>query len=89
MLKIKNNIELKQLEKFGFEYERMYGAYVKYRDTGLHTIHIFVNVSNHNFKPNEIHCNSSSVIDCVFKEDRIELLCNDLIEAGLVEKVGE
>lgn len=86
MLKVKDNIELKELEKYDYYFEEMYDAYVKYVDTGFHTIRIFVNVSNQHFKFKEIHCNSTSMFDCIFKEDRIEMLCKDLIQAGLIEK---
>lgn len=87
MLKVKDNIDLKELEKYDYYFEEMYDAYVKYVDTVFHTIRIFVNVSNQHFKFKEIHCNSTYVFDCIFKEDRIEMLCKDLIQAGLVEKV--
>lgn len=87
MLKICEDVDLKELEKFGFEFEEMYDAYVKYIFTGFHTIKISVNVSNHHFEKNEIHCSSNSAIDCIFTEERIKMLCEDLIQAGLVEKI--
>ena len=87
MLRIKDNIDLKELEKFGYYYSKEHKAYKKDYFTGLHTIYLYVFVDNHKYKHRQISANSSNIIDCVFKEDRLLALCNDLFEAGLVEKV--
>lgn len=89
MLKIKNEVDLKELEKFGFYYSNNNKAYKRDYYTGLHTIYIYVFVDNHNYKHRQIDANSSSVIDCMFRDDRLLGLCKDLVEAGLVEKVEE
>ena len=87
MLKLKDNIDLKELETFGYYYSNEHKAYKKDYFTGLHTIYLYVFVDNHNYKHRQISANSSSVIDCVFREDRLLALCEDLVKAGLVEKV--
>ena len=89
MLKIKDNLDLKELENFGYYYSNEHKAYKKDYFTGLHTIYIYVFVDNHNYKHRQIDANSSNIIDCVFREDRLLALCKDLVEAGLVEKVEE
>lgn len=76
MLKIKNNIELKQLEKFGFKEEKWYCS--SYNQN----IHIFtrdcfsIDVDTRNFTFLNIDFYG---LDLIY----------DLIEAGLIEKVGE
>ena len=85
MLKFKNDIDLKELEKFGFYYSNNNKAYRKDYYTGLHTIYIYIFIDNQNYEHRQIVANSSSVIDCVFKDDRLLGLCEDLVKAGLVE----
>lgn len=84
MLKIKDNVDLKELEKFGFElrhyswanniYERPL-MYPKYSKQSL-----YVDFDSREIDEEEIRFN---VIDA--KEEHIQ----DLIKAYLVEKVGE
>ena len=80
MLKIKNNIELKQLEKFGFEYFiNGCGTYGYTVETPRGYITIIE-------KDNEF----SKFLNERIIPSRIPLdLLYDLIEAGLVEKVVE
>ena len=86
MLKIKDDIDLKELEKYGFIFDRTLNKYTKviaypffYRD-------IDVYIDNPNFQPREIKA-YSSVMQDVVKEDWIENNIQDLIKDGLVEKV--
>ena len=92
MLKIKDNIDLKELEKFGF----VYNGYLDCWDfksnfeenAGLTTynmIHIFL-------QEREIYC--SMYIGCNERHDttrgfNIDNILFDLISAGLVERVGD
>lgn len=89
MLKIKDGIDLKELEKFGFVYENLYSGYVKYINTGFHIIYIIVFENNSNYEKGTIKGNSNKAIDCIFKDDRLMGLCKDLVESGLVEKVSD
>lgn len=83
MLKIKDNIDLKELEKFGFE------KFFKYYDTNgikeiIGTTHITVDSST-----NELIVFYSAIEDCSVALDNVTDLLFDLIKAGLVEKVKE
>ena len=78
MLKIKDNVDLKELEKFGFVkyHYRENHDYYMYPETECYAIYIFVEtreimISNKNFF--DYHLN----------------ILYDLIKADLVEKVGE
>lgn len=85
MLKIKDNIELKELEKFGFKYE-VNGCgteyYAKINEEVEYTGygHIVIVINEKEF-PN--HKNKEKMIP---RHIPIDLLF-DLIQAGLVEKV--
>lgn len=87
MLKIKDTVDLKELEKFGFVYDEIYDAYTKEIDLGIYYVKIRVFLSNPNFKHNEITCQSSIWYDTLFDDNRIAYLITDLIKADLVEKV--
>lgn len=105
MLKIKDNIDLKELEKFGFEYRKDY--YVKYiKDLKVITIRVEPKIYEEENKYFYISLNNEGYltdldIDTIiyqfeqYKNDleddikEINKLFNDLIQAGLVEKVEE
>lgn len=89
MLKIKENIDLKELEKFGFLYSDYYNAYVRTMNLQLYSVTIRVFVDNPNYQKGELTAESSVWYDLLFPDDRMERLNTDLIQAGLVEKVGE
>lgn len=88
-LKIKDNVDLKVLEQFGYHYIEHYGAYVKEINTAIHTIYIYIFTKNQNYKYGQIVGGNNLAIDCVFNIDRMKLLCSYLIEAGIVEEVNE
>ena len=73
MLKIKDDIDLKELEKFGFNQNdgMLDGAYFKYGNTGVYELLVF--------KDREIYVNHQIGDDVLF----------DLIQAGLVEKIND
>lgn len=82
MLKIKDNIDLKELEKFGFEYEKEDGEewYGKYLNDNVHKLFIF---------PND-RVIYQGKFRLIFGFEEVELEekhIQDLIQAGLVEKV--
>ena len=80
MLKIKDNVDLKELEKFGFipKYDTDTGRLCTYK----HYEYEFVYVS---LKDRELTASSSKYEE----ETPINDLLYDLIQAGLVEKVGK
>lgn len=86
MLKIKDNIDLKELEKFGFRYDKVLNKYTKVFDYGFFWRDIDVYIDNPNFKHREIKAYSSIMTDSI-KEEWIENNIQDLIKADLVEKV--
>jgi hypothetical protein len=83
MLKIKNDVNLKELEKFGFEYyeemnEWFYYGFTKPSDTS--EIRINIRNDNRNIHPSfDFNVNQDSIYDKIY----------DLIQAGLVEKIKE
>lgn len=107
MLKVKDNVNLKELEKFGFEYyfeknennslEKYFNGHKFYTeqgyrfDDGINTIDVMEERKNGNWifsnKERELFIYESdyemgiskNIIDIIF----------DLIQAGLVEKVGD
>ena len=76
MLKIKDNVDLKELEKFGLKKQQVGcdNAYAKYMLKGLYKESIIVWIS-----------------DRIIQVDAIKLndIIYDLIKADLVEKVGD
>ena len=89
MLKIKDEVSLKELKRFGFAYDEIYDAYSKEINLGIYYVTIRVFLSNPNFKHNEITCQSSIWYDTLFDDNRLAYLITDLIKADLVEKGGE
>lgn len=88
MLKIKDNVDLKELEKYGFRYDRGLNKYTKMINYGFIWRDIDIYIDNPNFKPREIKAFSNVMLDIV-KEDWIENNIQDLIKADLVENVGD
>lgn len=82
MLKIKDNVDLKELEKFGFKYNDIDGTYGK--DTHGYSL-IKVNVWNKIIELHLLH--NGFDIGITRKVNYMPLY--DLIKADLVEKVGE
>lgn len=80
MLKIKDNVDLKVLEKYGFEYEERTKCYYGgYSNRELH-LRVYEDDINREIKMYE------PFRDVNDEENNIEKLF-DLIQAGLVEKV--
>jgi len=79
MLKIKDNVDLKELEKYGIEKETKELYSDSKNDTGL----FFYKNDKYHFKSKNIYMNSHD-----FDEDCLDLLY-DLIKDGLVEKVED
>ena len=75
MLKIKDNVDLKELEKYGLKYQQvgMDYAYVKYMLKGQYKECVIV------WLDREIQVDAIKILDTLY----------DLIKADLVEKVGE
>jgi hypothetical protein len=86
MLKIKQNVDLKELEKYGFEYNRQNNTYVRTFSHVFFYREIEIYIDNPNFKSGEIKAYSSIIQDFP-KEDWIEKNIQDLIKADLVEKI--
>lgn len=89
MLKIKDNVDLKELERFGFYYSNYYNAYERQQNFGINTITTRVFLNNPNYKKGELTAESSVWYDLLFTDNRMEGLNTDLIQAGLVEKVND
>ena len=88
MLKIKDDVDLKELEKFGFElnYSKHYGKCWCFNKE-LSCITYFIEIE---LDTREIHCLVSAIDDCyVFETGDLSVVLFDLIQAGLVEKIGE
>lgn len=96
MLKIKDNVDLKELEKFGFAYRKYYNNYIK-----LHSeknYHDFVDnyiqiEKNGTIKPfvQLLDGHDEKYIDekqAIIKDELLDTIY-DLIQAGLVEKVED
>ena len=80
MLKIKDNVNLKELEKYGFEFNENWKMYIGgYKNRELH---LRINIETREITMNE------PFRDVDGEENNIELLY-DLIKADLVEKVGD
>ncbi len=75
MLKIRDGVDLKELEKFGFKYQQvgMDYAYAKYMLKGQHRECVIV------WLDREIQVDAIEILDTLY----------DLIKADLVEKVDE
>ena len=80
MLKIKDNVDLKELEKYGFKKDEMNG-YVLKRYTGLDSC-IFLDVTDDKYRYFSICMKEEDTIP-----DDIQDLIYDLIKDSLIEKV--
>lgn len=87
MLKIKDNVDLKELEKFGFYKSDLTGSYsktIQCKNKKDKTI-IFVNDSRYFHKYKKSHVVSNLYVVDHMQVRKTDL--KDLIQAGLVEKV--
>ena len=85
MLKIKDGIDLKELEKFGFKFSPIFHSYI-FANTYTYGESIkeeYISV----FLDNYVLYISTADYDCELEKCKDVLY--DLIQAGLVEKVGE
>ena len=84
MLKIKDNVDLKELEKFGFEkdeYKEDVEMVYNYEEFRTEEIRIYKNKEISIYIDDELYC-------CAIDTEFLEVLF-DLIQAGLVEKVED
>ncbi len=79
MLKIKDNVDLKELEKFGFEKDEIYYCYY-YRD--IYNVRCIIGLKERLLV---FYIDANETTKCLV---RVEEIIFDLIQAGLVEKVG-
>lgn len=90
MLRIKKEIDLKELEKFGFVYNELYKCYERITDLKLYTFTTRVFTDNPHFKHKQLRGESSVSYDIVFDSDkRLEIFNEDIMSVGYVEKVEE
>lgn len=86
MLRIKDNVDLKELEKFGFEYRVEEKAYCKEIDKDFERIEI---MSDDEYFHHEIRLYiEDEYYECWTSENSFDIIY-DLIKVNLVEKVGE
>lgn len=88
MLKIRDNVDLKELEKFGFKKGKIYCFYYYSKDLYKDRVRIAICKPLQDFKDKQIF------LDCIEDETYIYLdeygeILFDLIQAGIVEKVEE
>ena len=84
MLKIKNSVDLKELEKFNFEYDEDNDYWFYYGFTRADSnseIRIYIDIENNR--------SISTGIDRYADPFKVHDKIYDLIQAGLVEKVDE
>ena len=81
MLKIKDDVDLKELEKFGFK-RRYRNCYEYLREIHEHVAYRVYTTSNHGYIQVE-------VFEPMKIAGSLQCLIYDLIQAGLVEKVEE
>lgn len=86
MLKIKDNVDLKELEKFGFEENQYYPNYVYECRTSKNKYYVFINVDKNT---REITGFLGDYYHTKLNEKQIKNYVYALFEKGLVEKVGE
>ena len=83
MLKIKDNANLKELEKFGFEENDFFPNYV-YESRTRKCNYVFICVDK---QTKEITGNFADLNNTKLNEEQIKHFCPSIFEAGLVEKV--
>lgn len=81
MLKIKDNVDLKELEKYGFEYNEKYSYYEDGYDKYDVTIYILT-------KDRLLNCSTPFDYNVEDTTTHLDTLY-ELIKADLVEKVGD
>lgn len=86
MLKIKDDIDLKELEKFGFEKNLFYPNYVYECRTNKSYYYVFIDVDKNTRIINGVLGNYERTQLSVAQ---IKHFCPSIFEKGLVEKVGE
>lgn len=84
MLKIKDNVDLKELEKFGFRKPYFFSPFYYYKKEFNTGSNITISKSTAQFHDREIYLDDAGY-DCYGLLDTVF----DLIQAGLVEKVTE
>lgn len=81
MLKIKDNVDLKELEKFGFKYGTRDKFLYKTKSNGIESkIYVDLLPCHNNHNELKFECHSFSIPEKV--QDKLF----DLIQAGLIEK---
>ena len=96
MLKIKDDINLKELEKFGFTYRKHYRNYTKLHSDKNYEDYVdnYIQVGNdRTLKPYTRILNGHDTEYCdksqtIIKDEFLDTIY-DLIQAGLVEKVDD
>lgn len=83
MLKIKDNVDLKELEKFGFEENSHYYDYSINNYINTNNTWLYISKNNR-----YVYSEPDFEFDISVQEFIFDILF-DLIQAGLVEKVGE
>ena len=93
MLKIRDNVDLKELENFGFKYYAEIGAYIRLvdeKDTIKKQCFVSVvskiNSMNIGLIPKVIYLHTPFSVS-TFEDTSFEYIIADIIQAGLVEKV--
>lgn len=94
MLKIKDNVDLKELEKFGFKYRKHYDNYIKLHNEKNYEDFVdnYIQIGNDRIlQPYAriLDGHDTDYIDAsqvIIKDEFLDTLY-DLIQAGLVEKV--
>lgn len=83
MLKIKDDVPLEELEKFGFRYNGYYDIWEWNRDdeNGVLMYKVYITKRHHNIQ--------IQIGDVDLIAHRLQELLYDLIQAGLIEKVSD
>ncbi len=88
MLKIKDNVDLKELEKFGFEITEYYGRMCYTFDYGFYIFLEDYYIHSKGEQPYLFQAKGELLMDGVdYDLNSIPDIVFDLIQAGLVEKV--
>ena len=102
MLKIKDNVDLKELEKYGFSFtskNKVFMSTYKSNDSVFDLNEIFIELDNNRkimfrLQNYSMYCNSLEELDEDYRTitkdyERFKNIIDKLIKADLVEKVGE
>ena len=85
MLRIKESVDLKELEKFGFEENKFYPNYVYECRTNKSYYYVFIDVDKNTRIINGVLGNYERT---QLSDAQIKHFCISIFEKGLVEKVG-